>query len=157
MARHWAKQTSLHHTAQGVLMGNTSSPPPLSLLPAATPISTTTRFLIQAPFLWTVTKILCNVFTQGGVRAGAWLYSNHRGPQPCLQKERRRAKTDDPVAWGPGLKTEPKSRAQGSSFPGVHHTEAARRRCYPGGLFTRLGESCLHREGGGSAVWLFSG
>lgn len=45
---------------------------------------------------------------------------------------------------------------------GLHHTEAARRRLFTqGGLFARLGERCLHREGGGGGhlalLWLRRG
>ena len=45
---------------------------------------------------------------------------------------------------------------------GLHHTEAARRPLFTkGGLFARLGERCLHREGGSSGhlavLWLSRG
>lgn len=45
---------------------------------------------------------------------------------------------------------------------GLHHTEAAPRRLFTqGGLFARLGERCLHREGGGpdhlALLWLCRG
>lgn len=104
----WGKRTSLHHAGQGVLVGMASLPPPHP--PLQPPSRHSHPLLMQAPFLqarllcWTVTKILCNVFTGGGVRAEA--------PSPVYLK--REAKTHDPVvAWGPGFKTEPRSRAQG--------------------------------------------
>ena len=59
-----------------------------------------------------------------------------------------------PLPWGGGregrrLKTEPKSRPQGSGswFLGYVPQEQRLRALTQGGLFTRLGESCLHKEG----------
>lgn len=108
-------------------------------------------------YAWTVTKILCTVFTRRGVKAGAWLYSNHMGPQPCLHK-RARAKTDDPVAWGPDYKHNPsKSRASGL-FLGYttqkqHGGASLPREAY---LLGWVRDVCTGREGA-AAIWLSSG
>ena len=83
------------------------------------------------------------------------------GPQPCLHKGRSQDRWPRCPGGGRGsrrLKAEPKSRPWGSGSWFLGCVPQERRLCAvtQGGLFTRLGESCLHREGA-RAIWLFFG
>lgn len=109
--------------------GGTGGHPPL-LPPFAPPCRLSSSGLGCSA--WTVTKILCTVFTRRGVKAGAWLYSNHMGPRPCLHK-RAGAKTDDPVAWGPDYKHNP-SPEPVACFWVTPHRSSMEAPLYPGRL-----------------------
>lgn len=99
VVRHSKAEASTSYST-GVLLDTSPCHPQTLLSPH--PSRMRAAFLWAGPLCETVTKILCNVFA-GRRESRAWLSSNHMGCQPCLHREG--AKTDDPVAWGPGLKT----------------------------------------------------